>query len=99
MSSLGIGIRKKFNGIERQGAKNDLADLQDMIRQGYSNYDIISERPNFSFSIEKIERVRQIIMVQLTLEKQEALWRNTVMKMFIGLQTMTTLLMGIRGKM
>ena len=33
--------------IERQGARNDLADLQDMIRQGYSNYDIISERLQF----------------------------------------------------
>ena len=47
--------------VERQGARNDLVHLQDMIRQGYSNYEIISERPNFSFSIEKIERVRQTI--------------------------------------
>jgi hypothetical protein len=45
--------------IERQDARNDLADLQDMIRQGYSNYEIISLCPHFSFSIEKIERIRQ----------------------------------------
>ena len=47
--------------VERKGARNDLVDLQDMIRQGYSNYEIISLCPHFSFSIEKIERIRQTI--------------------------------------
>ena len=32
-----------------------------MIRQGYSNYEIIFLCPHFSFNIEKIERIRQTI--------------------------------------
>ncbi len=47
--------------IERQGARNDLHDLYDMIKQGMSNYDIIELEPNYMMNIDKIERSRQIV--------------------------------------
>lgn len=47
--------------IERQGARNDLNDLYDMIKQGYTNFQIIEENPTYMLNIEKIERARQII--------------------------------------
>lgn len=46
---------------ERQGARNDLHDLYDMIKQGMSNYEIIEEEPNYMMNIDKIERSRQIV--------------------------------------
>lgn len=47
--------------VERQGARNDLADLYDMISDGMSNYDIISGNPTYMLHLDKIERVRQTI--------------------------------------
>ena len=47
--------------IERQGARNDLHDLYDMIKQGMSNYEIMEIEPNHMMNIDKIERSRQII--------------------------------------
>jgi hypothetical protein len=47
--------------IERQGARNDLSDLYDLIKSGYSNYEIITENTQYMFSVDKIERARQII--------------------------------------
>lgn len=47
--------------VERQGARNDLADLYDMIKSGMSNYEIIDECPQYMMNIDKIERSRQII--------------------------------------
>lgn len=47
--------------VERQGARNDLHDLYDMIKQGMSNYEIIELEPNYMMNIDKIERSRQII--------------------------------------
>jgi hypothetical protein len=47
--------------IERQGQRNDLSDLYDMISNGMTNYDIITECPNYLFNVDKIERVRQTI--------------------------------------
>ncbi len=47
--------------IERQGARNDLHDLYDMIKQGMSNYEIIELEPNYMMNIDKIERSRQIV--------------------------------------
>lgn len=48
--------------IEHQGSRNDLADLYDEIESGKTNADIIRDNPNFMFSIDKIERVRQTII-------------------------------------
>ena len=47
--------------IERQGYRSDLADLIDMIKNGMTNNEIISQCPQYSFNIDKIERVRQTI--------------------------------------
>lgn len=47
--------------IERQGARNDLADLYDMIKNGMSNYEIMEETSDYIFNMEKIEKVRQIL--------------------------------------
>ena len=47
--------------IERQGARNDLADLYDQIKSGKTNAEIIQSNPEFLFNIDKIERARQTI--------------------------------------
>lgn len=48
--------------IERQGARNDLADLYDQIKSGKTNAEIIESNPEFMFNIDKIERARQTII-------------------------------------
>lgn len=58
--------------IERQGARNDLADLYDMIKDGMSNYDILESSPQYIMQIEKIDRVRQTIIE----EHYKDVWRN-----------------------
>lgn len=47
--------------VERQGQRNDLIDLYDMIKNGMSNYEIIEEDPAYMLNIDKIERARQIV--------------------------------------
>lgn len=47
--------------IERQGARNDLADLYDMIKQGMDNFEILEITPEYLMNIEKIERARQVV--------------------------------------
>lgn len=47
--------------VERQGKRNDLEDLYDMIKQGMTNYQIIEANPHHMMCVEKIERARQII--------------------------------------
>ncbi len=37
--------------VERQGARNDLADLYDMIKQGASDYEILDSNPEFFLNI------------------------------------------------
>lgn len=46
---------------ERQGARNDLADLYDMIKNGMTNYEIIEENPEYLLVLDKIEKTRQTI--------------------------------------
>lgn len=46
---------------ERQGERNDLAALYEMISAGKSNYDILEEQPDFIAQLERMDRVRQII--------------------------------------
>lgn len=55
--------------IERPGARNDLADLYDMVKSGKSNYQIMEEAPEYLFHIDKIERVRQVIKSEEYREK------------------------------
>lgn len=47
--------------IERQGSRNDLADLYVMVKEGMSDYDILEEMPDALANIERLDRVRQII--------------------------------------
>lgn len=47
--------------IERQGARNDYAELYEMIQEGKSNYEILEEKPDFICQIERMDRVRQTI--------------------------------------
>ena len=48
--------------IERQGARNDLADLYDMIKSGLSNYEILEKNPDFILHFEKLDRARQMVV-------------------------------------
>lgn len=47
--------------VERQGQRNDLHDLYDMIKSGMQNYEIIESNPDYMMVVDKIERARQII--------------------------------------
>lgn len=46
---------------ERQGARNDYAELYELIQEGKSNFAIIDEKPDFINQLERIDRVRQIV--------------------------------------
>lgn len=59
--------------VERPGARNDIADLYDMIKAGMSNYDIIELNPDYMLRIEKIERARQIIFEEKFKDKYRQL--------------------------
>lgn len=54
---------------ERQGARNDYAELYELIVEGKSNYSILEEKPDFINQLERMDRVRQII--------QEEAYKNT----------------------
>lgn len=58
--------------VERQGKRNDLDDLFDMIRSGMTDYEIIESSPSYLMNIDKIEKVRQIILT----EQFKNYWRN-----------------------
>lgn len=47
--------------IERQGARNDLADVYDMIKSGMTNYDILELCPEQMLNLDSIDRTRLII--------------------------------------
>ena len=47
--------------IERQGARNDLADLYDLIKQGATDFEILDANPEFFNQIDRMEKVRQTI--------------------------------------
>jgi len=44
--------------IERQGARNDLLEMFELIQEGKSNYDILEENPNLISQIDRMDRVR-----------------------------------------
>lgn len=46
---------------ERQGQRNDLIELYDMIKSGMSNYEILETNPGCMNYIEKIDRTRYVI--------------------------------------
>lgn len=47
--------------IERQGMRNDMTDLVDMVETGMSNYDIIQTNADYALILDKIEKIRQTI--------------------------------------
>lgn len=46
---------------ERQGQRNDLTALYDMIKEGKSNYEILEDNPNYMMQLEKVEQCREIL--------------------------------------
>ena len=49
---------------EHQGARNDLTFLYEMVKEGYSNYEILESNPDFMLRITDIERARQTIQAE-----------------------------------
>ena len=47
--------------VERQGARNDLADLYSMIKDGLTDFEIVEQVPDFMFQLVRIEQVRQML--------------------------------------
>lgn len=47
--------------MERQGARNDLADLYDMIKIGMTNAEILEDSPQYMLNMDKVDRARQIL--------------------------------------
>lgn len=57
---------------ERKGARNDLTELYDMIKNGYSTYEILETAPKYITQIDRIEKVRQTLLE----EKYKDTWRT-----------------------
>lgn len=47
--------------VERQGARNDLADIYSMVKEGMTNYEIMEQIPDVMFQLDKLEVVRQTV--------------------------------------
>lgn len=47
--------------VERQGKRNDLDDLYDMIKQGMDNCEILEVNPTYLMNIDKIDKARQTL--------------------------------------
>lgn len=54
---------------DKSGNRNDMMDLYDMIKDGYSDYEILEENAAYILQVDKIEKVRQI--------HKEEMYRNT----------------------
>ena len=46
--------------VERQGRRNDLDDLYGMIKDGYSDYEILEVMPEAMLNLDRVEQVRQV---------------------------------------
>lgn len=58
--------------VERQGARNDLADIYSMVKQGMTNFEIMEQVPDTMLYLDKIEAVRQTLRDEEFAEK----WRD-----------------------
>lgn len=58
--------------IERPGARNDLTDLYDMIKEGKSNFEILESNPSYMTRLDDIEHTRQVVLE----EKYKEVWRE-----------------------
>lgn len=48
--------------IENPGARNDLVDLYDMVKDGLSNFEILEVNPSYMTRLSDIERTRQVVI-------------------------------------
>ncbi|MGL5437582.1 MAG: replication protein, partial [Lachnospiraceae bacterium] len=48
--------------VERQGCRNDIADLYEMIKDGLSDYQILEQMPESLTNLDKLDKVRQILI-------------------------------------
>lgn len=46
---------------ERQGQRNDLVALYDLIKDGKSNFEILEDNPNYMLQLDKVEQCREIL--------------------------------------
>ena len=49
---------------ERQGKRNDLTEMYELISEGKSNYEILEENPQLISQIDRMDKVRQILQEQ-----------------------------------
>lgn len=47
--------------VERQGRRNDLDDLYSMIKDGYTDYQILEAMPESLLNLDKLDKVRQVL--------------------------------------
>lgn len=66
--------------VERQGARNDIADLYDMIKQGMSDFEILENNPQYIMNVDRIEKVRQTLLE----EKYKDQWRDLYVTYIYG---------------
>lgn len=48
--------------VERQGKRNDLDDLYDMIKSGMNDHDIVNEDPTYMTLLDTIQKTRQLVV-------------------------------------
>lgn len=66
--------------MERQGKRNDLGDLYAMIKDGFSNYEILEQMPESLLNLDRIEMARQTILQ----EKFKTCWRDVSVTYIYG---------------
>ena len=66
--------------MERQGSRNDLADIYSMVKQGLTNYQIVEQVPDVMFRLDKLEIVRQAIRDEEFSER----WRDLHVEYIYG---------------
>lgn len=66
--------------MERQGRRNDLGDLYAMIKDGFSNYEILEQMPESLLNLDRIEMARQTILQ----EKFKTCWREVEVTYIYG---------------
>lgn len=47
--------------VERQGRRNDLIDLYDMVKAGMTNFEILESNPEYLMNLDKIDSCRQVV--------------------------------------
>lgn len=67
--------------VERPGARNDLADLYDMIKSGMSTYEILEDTPKYMMQVDRIDKVRQTVLEA----KYKDSWRDIKVEYIWGM--------------